>query len=285
MLSTERSFSRLSLAAYSKDIRNFIETLPSPELNQVTQEACLRYLDQAYGQKLSDATIARRLSVMNQFFSFLVNAKALTDHPLARIDRPRILRPLPDPLTHDEVLSLIKAARALDLSPQKGMPINRTLMLELFYATGMRVSELVQIRAGDYLPGKGLMVRGKGRKDRFIPLTSQAHDQLQDQLSRRNLSTVGWVFTGKDITKPMTRQRCALILKDLAQEGGVDPERVYPHALRHAFATHLLEGGADLMSVQRLLGHADIATTEIYTHVTSQTVRKSLDASHPLVKK
>ena len=286
MLSTQRGFSPLSLSAYAADIRSFMETLPEPTLACVTQTACLQYLDKVYGQRLSDATVARRLSALNQFFGYLVAERHLSDNPLRLMDRPRFYRPLPQPLSADEVMQLLEAAHLLDQEP--GQPVSLTLMLELFYATGMRVSELVSLKAGDYMPGKGVMVRGKGRKDRFIPLTPQAHRLLRlriEQMQAQPFQGSPWVFGGTKPNAPLTRQRCALLLKSLALEAGVDPDRVYPHALRHAFATHMLEGGADLMSVQKLLGHADVATTEIYTHVTDRSVRKALEAAHPLMGK
>ena len=291
LLSTERGFSPLSLQAYARDVRTFIETLPAPTLQHVTQDSCLAYLDRVYAQKLSDQTVGRRLSALNQFFGFLVANGDVPDNPLRLVDRPRLRRRLPDPLTREEVLALMDAAQGLEqdlLEAGKGPSVNLSLILELFYATGMRVSELVRLQEGDYLPHKGLMVRGKGGKDRFVPLTPQAHAQLSQYIEARAQLPFGrplWLFPGKPPTKPMTRQRCATLLKTLAGLAGVEGPRVYPHALRHAFATHLLEGGADLMSVQRLLGHADIATTEIYTHVTDQRVRSALEAAHPLFGK
>jgi integrase/recombinase XerD len=291
MLSTERGFSPLSLQAYAKDVRTFIETLPGSTPNHVNQDACLAYLDQVYGQKLSDQTVGRRLSALNQFFGFLVANGDLQDNPLRLVDRPRLRRRLPDPLTREEVLALMEAAKGLAqdlIKAGKSPGVNLPLILELFYATGMRVSELVRLQEGDYLPGKGIMVRGKGGKDRFVPLTPQAHKLLRGYIEARASVPFGrslWLFPGKSTAKPMTRQQCATLLKKLAGLAGVEGQRVYPHALRHAFATHLLEGGADLMSVQRLLGHADIATTEIYTHVTDQRVRNALEAAHPLFGK
>ena len=288
MLSTERGFSPLSIHAYGKDVRTFIESLPAPELVHVHQEACLAYLDRVYGQGLSDPTVGRRLSALNQFFGFLVTQGGLEDNPLRLVDRPRLRRRLPHPLTREEVLALLKAAQNLEQSLRKagkGNEVNLPLILELFYATGIRVSELVNLQRGDYLPEKGIMVRGKGGRDRFVPLTPAAHRMLQTHIEKSKQASEGgklWLFPGKQRTQPMTRQKCAKLLKTLAGLAGVEGARVYPHALRHAFATHMLEGGADLMSVQRLLGHADISTTEIYTHVTDQRVRKALEAAHPL---
>lgn len=280
-LLVERGFSPHSLESYERDIRAFIQALDISQASHITIESCLSYKKTMICGGFEDSTIARKTSTVNQFLEFLVDSKHLLKNPFAMIDRPRLNRKLPRVLSIEQVNTLVQAARKIDIAEG-----NRTLViLELLYATGMRVSELVSLPRSAYTSGKGIVTRGKGNKERFLPLHATAERELQQYISTLPApapTQQSWLFPSKNPLKHLTRQRCGQILKELAVQAGLDPACVYPHILRHAFASHLLEGGADLISVQKLLGHEDISTTEIYTHVATRRLKDAVKA-HPLM--
>ncbi len=236
-------------------------------------------------------TVARRLSALRQFYRFLVSEGRRVDDPASALDGPRQGRPLPKVLSEEEVAAMIAAAAA------RGGPEGQRLitLMEVLYATGLRVSELVGLPLSAILrDGRGLIVRGKGGKERMVPLSEPAHAAIAAWLPLRgHFMAPGregrqqpFLFPSRDSENGhLTRQRFAQLLKELAIEAGIDPEKVSPHVLRHAFATHLLDRGADLRSVQKMLGHADIATTQIYTHVVGDRLRRVVNDHHPLARK
>ncbi|AWK86309.1 site-specific tyrosine recombinase XerD [Azospirillum thermophilum] len=239
----------------------------------------------------SPRTVARRLSAMRQFYRFLVSEGRRADDPSSALDSPKQGRPLPKILTEAEVGAMIATAQA------RGGPegLRLVALLEVLYATGLRVSELVGLPMTAILrDGRGLIVRGKGGKERMVPLSEPATAALFAYLPHRShflvpgqeAAQTPFLFPSRSSSDGhLTRQRFAQLLKALAIESNIDPEKVSPHVLRHAFATHLLDHGADLRSVQKMLGHADIATTQIYTHVVSERLRAVMHDHHPLARR
>jgi integrase/recombinase XerD len=283
ILATERGFSPHSLTSYQTDIQAFIASLQSPVFEHIHMHSCSEFLDRLHARKLSPKTIHRKMASLNQFLKFLLEEGHIPSNPFATMDRPKLGLRLPRILTQGEVLTLIDASNTHD----PNHPFRSRLILELFYATGMRVSELITIERHRIMPEKGLTIKGKGNKERFLPLHPIAWKVLYDYTATLSLKqTAGphWLFPSPKPQQHLTRQRCGQILKELAHLANLDPDRVHPHVLRHAFASHLLEGGADLMGVQKLLGHADISTTEIYTHLNHEQLRAALFNAHPLAK-
>ena len=242
---------------------------------------------------LSASSRARGLSAVRQLYKFLLAEGHVAADPTHGHAGPRKQRPLPKTLSVAEVDRLIGAA-ARRAETGEGIEHLRALrlhcLIEMLYATGMRVSELVSlprtVLAGD---ARVLTIKGKGGRERLVPLNASARAALDRYLAvdigRTAASRTKWLFPSKSAQGHLTRQRFAQDLKLLAEEAGLDRERVSPHVLRHAFASHLLDRGADLRSVQQLLGHADISTTEIYTHVLEERLKKLVHEHHPLAKK
>ena len=289
MLAAERGAARLTLAAYRNDLGALAGFLAGRGLAvEAADAAALQaYVGDAATRRLSPRTLARRLSAMRQFYRFLVSDGARADDPTAVLDTPRLGRPLPKILSESEVAALIAAAEARD--DDEGVRLR--CLLELLYATGLRVSELVCLPlAAAQRDPRVLLVRGKGGKERIVPLSEPARRALAAYLAeRRRLPPrqlpSHWLFPSRSAEGHLTRQRCGQLLKELAAAAGLDPARLSPHVLRHAFASHLLDHGADLRSVQQMLGHADIATTQIYTHVQGERLRRLVETAHPLARR
>ena len=289
MLQAERGASRNTLAAYGTDLEHLQAFLARRGQKPAGADgAALRaYLKSLDYLGMTPRTVARRLSVMRQFYRFLLAERLRADDPAGALDSPRLGRPLPKVLTRAEVDRLIAAAQA------KGGADGGRLetLLEILYGTGLRVSELVTLPlvAAERDPTM-LMVRGKGSKERQVPLSDPARAAIAKWLHMRSAAladgeTSRYLFPSRGRTGHLTRQRFAQLLKEAALAAGIDPARVSPHVLRHAFASHLLEAGADLRSVQLMLGHADIATTQIYTHVIPEKLRSLVEESHPLARR
>ena len=244
------------------------------------------------GGRTAARTAARRLSAMRQFYRFLVSEGRRQDDPSAALDSPALGRPLPKLLSETEVTELIDAVAGRFADPEHMAEGLRLLaLLEILYGGGLRVSELVGLPLSALVrDGRALIVRGKGDKERLVPLSEPARDAIAAYLPHRGVFCVkgrdrGFLFPSRTARGGcLTRQRFGQLLKDLAVEAGIEPSRVSPHVLRHAFATHLLSHGADLRSVQTMLGHADIATTQIYTHVLGDRLRSLVASAHPLAK-
>jgi integrase/recombinase XerD len=294
MLAAERGAARLTLAAYRNDLADlarFVAARGTPLEN--AEPAVLHdYLAAMTTRRLAPRTLARRLSAMRQFFRFLVGDGSRTDDPTTGLDTPRLGRPLPKILGEAEVGRLIAAAASWP--DEEGVRLR--CLLELLYATGLRVSELIGLPlAGTQRDPRFLLVRGKGGRERVVPLSAPARQALTAYLECRshflpqgkpvNPKMARWLFPSRGEDGHLTRQRCGQLLKKLALAAGLDPARLSPHVMRHAFASHLLDHGADLRSVQQMLGHADIATTQIYTHVQSERLRRLVESAHPLARR
>lgn len=288
MQSAERGARRNTLLAYERDLADAADALAPGTLAEATSDQLERYCAALARRGLAPATQARRLSALRQFFRFLLLDNLRADDPSARIEPPKKARRLPKTLSVQEIEALIGAA---------GTPRDRAIV-EMLYASGLRVSELVglPLRAAPR-PGVGyLTVIGKGGKERVAPLHARAIAALGAWLAVREDAlplkpaarerAARWLFPSATAADGrMTRQRVNQILDGCALRAGLDPGRVTPHVLRHAFATHLVDGGADLRTVQTLLGHADIATTQIYTHVAEGRLRDLVHSKHPLARK
>ncbi len=288
MMAAERGASLRTLDAYDRDLADvagFLKTR-GREISAATAEDLRTYLDQLQRAAMAPRTAARRLSCLRQFYKFLYAEGVRSDDPTAALDSPRLGRPLPKFLTEAEVESLLAAAREGEGAKGRRM----TAMLELLYATGLRVSELVSLPLAAVRDKPTLIVRGKGGKERLIPVGQAARDALADYVGVRaqffsaKAKSSPWLFPAPAKEGHLTRTSFAVMLKDVAVRAGIAPSRVSPHVLRHSFATHLLSHGADLRSLQQMLGHSDISTTQIYTHVLDERLKKLVADNHPLAK-
>ena len=283
MLAAERGAARNTLAAYEADLSDFASfALTRGQAVAGADSSVLQaYMAWLGAAGLSARTAARRLSALRQFHRFLLHEGLRADDPTALLDTPRLPQALPKYLAEDEVDALLKAA--------SGKPGRQGMValaaLEILYASGMRISELLSLPrsalAGD---AALLLIRGKGGKERIVPLTDAAK-RAAAALVAETGKDCRFLFPGRDKRRAMTRQGFFLLLKQVALAAGLDPARVSPHVLRHSFASHLLARGADLRSLQTLLGHADIATTQIYTHVLSERLQRLVEAHHPLARR
>jgi integrase/recombinase XerD len=283
MLAAERGAARNTLLAYQADLGDFAEFAAA---HGRTTASCEAALLQAYTRSLQRAglsarTAARRVSALRQFHRFLVREHVRADDPTALVDPPRLQSTLPKYLSEQEVDVLLDAARRI--SGRRG--ILARAALEILYATGLRVSELLALPrralAGDV---SVLLIRGKGGKERIVPLSETAREAAAALIAAQD-PNLRHLFPGRDPRRTLTRQAFFLLLRQVALQAGLDPTRVSPHVLRHSFASHLLARGADLRSLQLLLGHADIATTQIYTHVLAERLQRLVETHHPLARR
>ncbi len=298
MLSAERGAAANTIDAYRRDLDDFSAFLQqrATSLDAAATADISAYMQAASASGLKPTSRARRLSAVRQLYKFLIAEGLAATDPTLGHAAPRKERALPKTLNVAEVDRLIGAAQARAQTAGAGehMRAQRLhCLMEMLYATGMRVSELVSlprsVLAGD---ARVLTIKGKGGRERLVPLNASAVAALQRYLrpgaaEEAGAATVAtkWLFPSRSAQGHLTRQRFAQDLKGLAEEAGLDPDRVSPHVLRHAFASHLLDRGADLRSVQQLLGHADISTTEIYTHVLEERLKRLVEEHHPLAKK
>ncbi|HEX6783654.1 MAG TPA: tyrosine recombinase [Sphingomicrobium sp.] len=275
MMAAEAGSSRHTLDAYRNDLERAAESLGRLGKASVDDVSNLG----AAWADLAPSTVARRSAALRRFFGFLVDDRLRNDDPSTALPRPRFERPLPRILDGGEVQRMFEAAEDRAASGELAALRNLAL-LELLYGSGLRASELVGLPRGAVRPGQPfLMVRGKGSKDRLVPISTRAQKAVAEWLDISPGGSV-WMFPGGK--SHLSRVRLFQIVRALAAEAGIAPERVSPHVLRHAFATHLLSGGADLRVLQSLLGHADIATTQIYTHVDSARLVELVNTRHPL---
>ena len=285
MMAAERGCARNTLAAYAADLLDYAAFATSQGAAIATADAALvgGYMAHLAGRGLAARTQARRLSALRQFHRFLLLEGRVAADPTRIIDAPRRTRPLPKYLAEAEVDALLQSARGQPDAPGR----LAVAALEILYASGLRVSELLALDhsalAGD---ARWLLVRGKGGKERMVVLSDAAREAARCMVAARDRPgrPPKWLFPGRDERRPLTRQALWLVLKRVALAAGIDPARVSPHVLRHSFASHMLARGADLRSLQILLGHADIATTEIYTHLQSDHLQRVVEAYHPMAR-
>jgi integrase/recombinase XerD len=287
MMSAERGAAKNTIAAYRRDLDDYAGFLASRQAWPTTagRQDVVGYLASLKDRGLSAASSARRLSALRQFHRFLCADGIRSDDPTRIVASPRARRPLPKVLSVAEVDRLLAAAEAeasIDATTHKQAAALRLYVLvELLYATGMRVSELVGLRRAAVMRDAAfLTIRGKGGKERVVPVNDRARDAVRSYVG--TLEPGPWLFPAGGEAGHVSRQVFARELKLLAARAGITSSRVAPHVLRHAFASHLLAGGADLRVVQTLLGHADISTTQIYTHVLDDKLRTLVETRHPL---
>lgn len=282
-----------TLLAYGRDLKDFDSWLARKNSNfdQVSRSDVEEYLVYCDAQGLAKSTRARRLSAVKQLYRFAFEEGLRSDNPAVQISGPGQDKRLPKVLSVEEVDSLLSAARSFGRNDNDRL--RNTCLMELLYATGMRVSELVGLPVsatrGD---PRLLLILGKGGKERMVPLSPDARDTLAVWIRKRDeneavraakkLQTSKYLFPSRSKEGHLTRHRFYLLIKEISVAAGVDPTKVTPHTLRHAFATHLLAGGADLRAIQTMLGHADVATTEIYTHVLEARLSELVLDHHPL---
>ncbi|HVZ07857.1 site-specific tyrosine recombinase XerD [Rhodopila sp.] len=280
MLVVERGAARNTIASYTLDLTDFADFAAARGQGVAAADAgtCQAYMASLHARGLSARTAARRLSALRQFHLFLLREGARTDDPTGHLDAPKLPRPLPKLLSEQEVDALLDAARR---KPGRTGALAEAA-LEILYATGMRVSELLALPRDAFSRERpAIIIRGKGDKERMVPLSARAHTAASALLAATDVAS-RYLFPGRDPRQPLTRQAFFLLLKQVAAEAGLDPARVSPHVLRHAFASHMLAHGADLRSLQTLLGHADISTVQIYTHVQTDRLRRIVETHHPL---
>lgn len=288
MLVAERGASRLTVEAYRRDLAAAAAFLSVP-LGDASAQDLSNYLQSLRKKKRAPATVARHLSALRQYFHFLLSEGMRDSDPTLHLERPQMARSLPKTLSAPDATRLLEIVQEGRKKPE-GLRLQ--LLCELLYGAGLRASEVVTLPFAAYHPGRmTLLIRGKGDKERMVPITPPAAAAFDAYLVVRAKFLAGtgraaqrFLFPSRAAAGHYTRQRLHQEIKSLALAAGLNPALLTPHVLRHAFATHLLEGGADLRSVQQLLGHADIATTQFYTHVTTDRLRETVTRHHPLGK-
>ena len=275
MMAAEAGAARNTLLAYRRDLEAGVEALGEVGTADV---AALKRLGEAW-RALAPSTVSRRAAALRRFYGFLLDEGLRDDDPSAALPRPVHQRPLPRILDPHEVEAMFREAEARASSGQP-TALRDLALLELLYGSGLRATELVSLPRGALRPGQPfLILRGKGAKERLVPISGRAHAAAAKW--KETLPSEGnFLFPGGKAH--LSRVRLFQIVRAMAAVAGIAPDRVSPHVLRHAFATHLLAGGADLRALQALLGHADIATTQIYTHVDSARLVELVNARHPL---
>lgn len=281
MLAAERGASANTLAAYTRDLDGAEDLLG--DLAKAPR-ASVAKLGGAWAD-LAPSTIARKTSALRQFFGFAVDEGWREDDPSGALPSPRARRPLPKILSHDAVDALFARAE-LEAGSGKPAAVRQLALLELLYGSGLRATELVSLPLSAVPRDAPLLtVMGKGGQARMVPVSERAKDAISAWLEVRPSEQCSRFLFPSRGGKPLSRIRLFQLLKELAVRADLDPKGISPHVLRHAFATHLLEGGADLRVLQTLLGHADIATTQIYTHVDAARLVKLVNSRHPLAQK
>ncbi|MGQ0455764.1 MAG: site-specific tyrosine recombinase XerD [Hyphomicrobium sp.] len=292
MMSAERGAATNTHDAYERDLEDFLAFIAARGRSAMTADSkdVQAHLGQLTADGLAATSRARRLSAIRQFYRFLQNEEMIDADPTAGLSGPKRARSLPKVLSIAEVDRLLQAS-AQRCEGQEGRALFRALrfrcLLEILYATGLRVSELVTLPRSALRGDRRVMtITGKGGRERLVPLNPAALAALDAHLAvSGRFDNSPWLFPSRATDGHVTRQGFAQELKEIALQSGFDAERVSPHVLRHAFASHLLDRGADLRAVQTLLGHADISTTEIYTHVLQERLKKLVNDHHPLAKR
>ncbi|MBV8939905.1 MAG: site-specific tyrosine recombinase XerD [Alphaproteobacteria bacterium] len=293
MLRAERGAAANTVAAYQRDLDDFLAFLARRKLtaDRAAAQQLEEYIGALHAGGLSPATVARRLSALRQFYRFLYEERHCAKDPAAAVESPCRGKRLPHTLQADQIARLLAAAQADD-TPEG---VRLLALLELVYGSGFRVSELVGLKLSA-VAGRAnavaevVHVTGKGGKERLVPLSDKAREALRRYLAVRPAFLKGmpdspWLFPYHRAEGHLIRQQFGVMLKMLAARAGLNPDALSPHTLRHSFASHLLEGGADLRVIQELLGHADISTTQIYTHVAGARLKKLVEEKHPLGRK
>ena len=289
VLASEKGLAVNTRISYKNDILQFLVFLEKnkKKINEITSIDIEKFTSKFTTQGLEKSTISRKMSALSHFFIFLLEENMIKRNPINELDLPKQIKKLPKILSVDQVEKLIKSSR----EDQSINGIRLNTMIEILYATGIRVSELVEMKlSATYAEKNFLLVQGKGNKERLVPISENTEDKNKDFLKIRNKflnndSESKWLFPSKQSSKGhITRQRFNQLLQTLCERVNLNNIKISPHKLRHAFATHLLANGVDLRSLQQMLGHADISTTQIYTHVLKDRLKKLVSDNHPLSK-
>lgn len=289
-LTAERGSSENTIAAYHNDLTQFREFVAEPLKDEgwsgLTRDHLISYMLWLKEREYATATVARKVAAMKSFCGFLLRTGALDDNPADDLDSPKVKKQLPTTLAPQEVDSLLALPAQAGASPKA---LRDTALLEVLYATGMRVSEVASLTLEDLdLSAGTVRCQGKGNKERVMPLYAEAAQAVAAYLEKGRSALLGGDTEERTLFlnprgERLTRQGLWLIIKNYARQLGLQ-DRVTPHTLRHSFATHMLNGGAGLREVQRLLGHANISTTQVYTHITQDRLRQVYDGAHPRAK-
>ena len=289
MIAAEKNLSINTIESYQRDLLQLHAHLKN-NLHEASTQDLQGFIMSLHEKDYSIKSISRKISTVRTFYKFLYNDRIINDNPANDIDHPKKRITLPKVLDIKDLQLLFDFLE----SDNSNNGLRLKAILELLYASGMRISELLAVKLYDVLniinnkQGQHLVILGKGNKERYVPLNSSALESLKNYVRILNRESI-WLFPGDisktKIDKPMTRQRFGQMLKELAIKAGLDPYKISPHILRHSFATHLLENGADIRIIQELLGHSDISTTQIYTHVAKNKLKEIVIKKHPLMHK
>jgi integrase/recombinase XerD len=287
MMAAERAAAKNTLSAYKLDLESFEEFLGKINLSEVNLDNLRYYIQYLKKQAYSAKSINRKISALKQFYQFLTSEEIIHENPTIDLELHKQPRNLPKMLEFKEVEALFN--QLSDNETPEGIRMH--CMLAILYSAGLRVSELVSLKTSNFEQGQPIFqVNGKGNKERIAIINNHAQTILAKYLSIREFfipkknKNCSWLFPSTSAQGYITRHRFAQLLKELALEANIDPERISPHVLRHSFASHLLDNGADLRSIQELLGHSSINTTQIYTHLSHNKLQQVIDECHPLSK-
>lgn len=277
-LINEKGYSKYTIKSYKEDLNAFYNYLNENNINKVDYQTIRKYLNFLYDLKFSNKSICRHISSLRSYFKYLIKEELMNENPMKLISNPKITQKLPKYLNYNELEDILTI-------PDKNtfLGLRNTLIIELLYSTGVRVSELVNIKIEDIdFINKKILILGKGNKERFVLFGKNAYDLLLEYLNKRN-TDCEYLFVNNN-KKPLTDRGVRYIVDSIVKKSALK-FKISPHTLRHTFATHLLNNGADLKSVQELLGHESIATTGIYTHVSIEHLRKTYLDNHPRAKR
>lgn len=300
MMAAERGSSKNTMESYKRDLEQAAEYFSEKSVNEILFEDITKFLS-SISKKYSKSSISRKISALKQFFGFLKSEKDLSEDPTRLIELPKKDKLLPKFLTETEISSIIEVIK----NDQNSRGYRMLAFMHILSGSGLRVSEIIALKKNniqtsivDGMKHQYLMLKGKGDKERIAPLTNDAILSINQyivvweefltksqKLKYKNFSGDSWLFPSKGKTGHITRQQVANLLKTYAIKAGLDPEKISPHILRHSFATNILEKGIDLRVLQEILGHSDISTTQIYTHINSAKMRGFIERHHPLAKK
>ncbi|MDD4556004.1 MAG: site-specific tyrosine recombinase XerD [Alphaproteobacteria bacterium] len=288
MMSAEKGAASNTISAYEVDMEQFFEIMQQKTVKEISKEDLSKYVQTLSQMKYSAKSISRKISTVREFFKFLFSEKEIKENPASYLSSPKLDKPLPKFLTQEEMREMIEFAQSRDELAHRRMSV----MLELMYACGLRVSELVSLPENAInFDKKQILVKGKGSKERIIPVAEPTlksvlgYFNFREAFVKEGRKSV-WLFPSiRSTSGHITRDAFFKNIKNLAVLMGFPPSRVSPHVLRHSFATHLLNNDADLRSVQKMLGHEDISTTQIYTHIVSDRLMEIVKSKHPLANK
>ncbi len=284
--SVEKGAALNTLKAYRNDVRQFLTSIPQQDIKRITTEDIEQYLKELKATGNTAKTLSRKISCIREFFKFLQSENIIKESPANKLSTPKIGKSLPYFLTAKEIKKICTVAKS-----QKSFSfVKMHVMVKLMYSAGLRVSELVSLpeNAINY-DMRQILICGKGSKERIVPITKEVIEDILEYLNVRNKTgrtqKRGWLFPSeKSLSGHVTRNGFFKSLKKLAAMAGISPEKVHPHILRHSFATRLVNNNADLRSIQKMLGHENIATTEIYTHITTERLIDEVKKRHPLTQ-